>query len=119
MSDAQKLTTLAARIRWLREQRNMSAAELCRATKTQTMPPIRQPSLWAIENGQTKEIKADTLFRIAAALQANPMWIKDGTGEPFGLSVAGNVDDTVAMNLYKELSSDKKQMILAAIKAIA
>lgn len=89
----------------------MTPAELCRAAK-----PLAQPSLWALEKGKTKSIKADTLFRIAAALNANPQWIKDGTGDPFKASLP---DASEAHRLFDSLSADKQAMILAAIKAIS
>lgn len=96
----------------------MSPAELCRATKTQTRKGLAQPSLWAIENGKTKQVKADTLFRIAAALNANPAWIKDGTGDPFDVSLSsGDADEAIAM--FNALTPEKKAMIVAAIKAIS
>ncbi len=109
MTDTPKLGTLASRITWLREYREMTSAELCRAAK------LSQPSLWALETGKTKSIKADTLFKLAAALRANPMWIKDGSGDPFVITAA---EPNEAHKLFDRLSPEKQAMILAAIKAI-
>lgn len=94
----------------------MTPAELCRATMTSTLKPLRQPSLWALENNKTKSIKADTMFRIAGALRANPDWIRTGAGDPFQVSEGTTEEIVIKLNA---LSSDKRSMILAAIDALS
>jgi transcriptional regulator with XRE-family HTH domain len=96
----------------------MSGAELCRATRGPDNKALSQPGLWAIESGKTKKLKADTLFRIAAALNANPEWIRSGTGNPFDSKVATSTASEL-LGLYAALSPEKQQMILAAVKAIS
>lgn len=117
MTDTPKTDTLASRILWLLGKRKMTQSDLCRATRTKDAEALTTPSMWALTSGKTKEIKADTLFRIAAALRASPSWILSGDGDPFDMC-SSNAEDE-GCNLYRALPADKQAMILAAIKAIA
>ena len=60
------MTPVGLRVRELREQRAWSQAELCRRSG------IRQATLSAIENGQTKGIDFATLEKLAKALEVHP-----------------------------------------------
>ena len=104
------MKTLADRIVFLRNHRGLKPVELARKSG------IKQPSLWAIENGKTLKLKSDTLFRMAAALEANPDWIRTGRGDPFEMSDPG--PDAEAMSLYATLPQNKKAAILAMMRAI-
>ena len=106
------LKTIAARVIWLRENKHMKPADLCRAAR------LRQPSLWAIENGRTKTLKAPTLFRLAAALSANPKWIQDGAGEPYS-DPSFTASDSIELDaILADLDDARRSAILAFARTI-
>lgn len=63
---------MGKRITWLREQAKLSPAELARRIG------IAQPSLWAIESGKTKTLKAETLQALVVQLRTTSQLILYG-----------------------------------------
>lgn len=63
---------LGDRIRQLRRERGMSQEELAKAVG------IRQPSLSKIEKGDTHQLRASTLMRMARALEVDPEYLRTG-----------------------------------------
>ncbi len=59
------MTPISIRVRELREQRGWSQAELCRRSG------VRQATLSAIENEQTKGVDFETLEKLAEALEVH------------------------------------------------
>lgn len=96
----------------------MSQSALARATKTRDQEGLRQPTIWHLESGRNAGARVDTLFRLAAALNCSPEWLRTGSGDPFSLTVTTNAVDE-ASRLMQALSPEKQAMILAAIKAIS
>jgi transcriptional regulator with XRE-family HTH domain len=86
------------RIRGLREARGWSGAELARRSG------ISGPSLWEIENGETRTLRADTLMRISGALSANPYFLWTGAGSPVA-PIDPNVEEAQVVDLYRRLSA--------------
>lgn len=97
---------LGKRIRGLREARGMSAAELSRAVG------IKQPSLWEIENGETKSLRADTLMRLAAALRTNPVFLWSGRGNPLE-QIDPNLEEAEAVATFRRLTPSNRTAWLA------
>ena len=111
------LSNLGERLRWARKARGMSQVALSRATKL-SGDGVSHVAIWKLEAGASLDIKAGTLFKLAAALEVNPDWLRDGSGEPFELTPPVDAV-TEAARLLANLSPDKQAMILAAIKAIS
>ena len=61
-----EMTPVHLRVRELREAKGLSQAELAKSAK------VRQATLSAIENGQTKRVDFDVLERLANALGVDP-----------------------------------------------
>lgn len=88
----------------------MTPADLCRKIG------IKQSSLWSIENDVTKTLKASTLLRAAAALDANPIWIQTGRGDPFKMEGGSNQE---LIDLYENMPSDHQAALIAAARALS
>jgi len=94
------------KITLLRKAKGWSMAELARRSG------IKPPSLWAIEHQMTKQPKADTLMRVAAALGVPLREIM----KPSKKGAADLQDDL--SELFAELDGRNKQALLAAAKAL-
>lgn len=75
-------TTRGQRIAHLRERQRLTPAELARQVG------ISQPSLWAIENDVTKQLKASTLVGLCDALFTTAAFIEYGDSDRNGLELA-------------------------------
>jgi transcriptional regulator with XRE-family HTH domain len=106
-----KLDSIGARVRWLREQKNMSQASLARALG------IKPPSLSEIELNKTKSPSASTLLKIAAILDANPDWIINGRGTHTLQSSDSDVDAQMSM-VFGQLTTEQKHTLLAVAKSL-
>lgn len=95
----------------------MSQVAVSKASKLDGSTGISNVAIWKIEAGETTDLKADTLFKLSAALGCNPEWLRTGEGEPHKFTLPNNVVRE-ATELLSTLSADKQAMILAAIKAI-
>lgn len=69
------MTPIAIQVKDLREQRGWNQAELCRRSG------VRQATLSAIENGQTKGIDFETLEKLAEALDVHPAVLIEQKGK--------------------------------------
>jgi transcriptional regulator with XRE-family HTH domain len=90
--------SIGDRIRGLREARGWSGAELARRVG------IKGPSLWEIEAGETKSLRADTLMRLARVLATNPYFLWTGVGSPVA-PIDPNVDEAEVVDLYRRLTA--------------
>lgn len=97
------------KIRLLRERKGWSMAELARRVS------IKQPSLWALEHQVTKEPKAGTMIRIAAALGV-PLrdLLKPAKKGKEGKEDA--LDDLTGV--FDQLDARNKQALIAAARAL-
>lgn len=89
--------TIGKRISMLRESKGLSGPELAGRVG------IKPPSLWEIENGETKSLKASTLMRLAAALDANPYFIWTGHGSPVS-PIDPNVEEAQTVDLFRRMT---------------
>lgn len=94
------------RVKALRKARGISGAELARRVG------VRQPSIHQIESGDTKSLRADTLMRLALALQTNPVFLWTGLGSPVA-PIDPNVDEAEAADLHRRLSPPHREAWLA------
>lgn len=110
MTTARKMT-IGERIKWLRGERGMSQAELAR------LIGIKPQSLGGIELGKSKSPSAQTLLRLAAALDANPEWIIHGRGTHDMASIPA-ATEAEFVKAYRALSPEHQAAILAAAKSL-
>lgn len=89
----------------------MSAAELARAIG------IKQPSLWEIENGETKSLKADTLMRLSAALRTNPVFLWSGRGNPLE-QIDPNLEEAEVVATFRRLTPANRAAWLTVAAAL-
>ena len=99
------------RIKMLREAAGLSVAELARRIG------IRQPSLWQLEEGVSKNPRASTLLRLADALNASPEWLASGRGAPYRITVVAP-NESELVSIFRSLSPPSQRALLAAAKAM-
>lgn len=76
------MSSIGARVRQLREDREMKSSELARAIG------IRQPSLIDIEKGRTKTLRGNTLARLCEELRTTADFLLYGEMAPAGIELA-------------------------------
>lgn len=106
MSQDNLMTYDGLRIVALRNNKKMSQAELARRAQ------ISQPSLWALEHQMTKQPKADTLLRVAAALGVPLREIMRPSKKPTADMLADMSE------LFEQLDPRNKAAAMAAVKAL-
>lgn len=102
---------IGKRIKALREAAGLSGSELARRIG------VKPPSLWEIEAGETKTIKAATLMRLSEALNADPAWLSSGRGAPYKMAVSGP-DEGELVSIYRNLTPDGQSALLGAARGI-
>ena len=109
--DLSNPANVGGRIRYLRTSKKMSQQTL--ADKA----GVTQSAISQAEGGATNAPAAETLLRIAAALEANPWWLVTGEGEPEG-SVK-DADASEMLEVFAQLKdAGQRRAILAAAKAM-
>lgn len=69
---------------------------------------ITQGSLSAIEKGNTKELRAQTILELARHLGTSPEWLKTGKGSP-GEPVTPDPDEAEALHLFRALPPSRRE----------
>jgi transcriptional regulator with XRE-family HTH domain len=103
--------TMADRVIFLRESKKMKPVDLARATG------LSQPTIWALENGVTKpdKVRAETLLKLAAALDSTPDYIREGRGDPHK-PAPGDVKEL--LEIYNSIPDHLRQALIAAARAL-
>lgn len=99
---------LGARVEALRLRCDLSQPALA------SMADITQPSLWAIENGRTKEITARTLFGLSHALGTTVEHLWSGSQQ----SVQDAMDEVELVAVFRELSSSGRGAVLQSARTV-
>lgn len=81
----------------------MNQAELARRIG------IKQPSMWDIEAGETKSLRADTLMKLAAALDTNPVYLWTGRGSPVA-HIDPNIEEAEVVAVYRRMSAHNRSI---------
>lgn len=102
--------SLGKRLRELRMERGWSQAELARRAG------VSQPTISTYETNPKTEYRAHVLFKIAAALQVSPEYLRTGRGPV-------NISDLKANNLellqeIDSLPEDKKALLLSVVRSM-
>lgn len=97
------MTSIGSRVRMLREERGMSQAELARRSG------LRQPSLWAIENGKTKTLKAWTVQALSDALTTTTQFLLVGEDRfDDASSVELDAMESELLAIFRSVTPDKR-----------
>lgn len=99
------------RIKMLREAAGFSVAELARRIG------VKQPSLWELENGESRAAKTSTLLKLAEVLNASPEWLATGKGAPYKITAAGP-DEGELIAIYRNLPVESQAALLIAAKTL-
>lgn len=102
--------TFAERVVQLRK-----AAGIRSTAKLAGLVKISQPSMWAIEKGETApdELKTSTFMRLVVALKTNPNYLYSGTG-PISPLINPNLEEAEAASLYRQLKPENQRAWMAA-----
>lgn len=103
--------TIGLRIQQLLQGSGMNQADLARAID------IKSSSMSNIINDKARP-SAETLFKIAAALRANPIWILRGEGHPYEMRQITDATETDLLDGYRSLPEDQKAAVLAVIETL-
>lgn len=99
---------MGKRIKKLRERCELSQPALA------AMADITQPSLWAIENGQTKEVTARTLFGLRHALGTTVEYLWIGSEQ----TVEEAMDEAELVNIYRQLLPAGRGAVLQSARTV-
>lgn len=102
---------LGERIKALRVAQGLSGAALAKKCG------IKAPSLWEIENNETKSLKADTLMALARHLKTNATYIWTGVGH-LSENLDPNAEEAEAAALYRQLRPENRVAWMAAGHAL-
>ncbi len=108
-------TTLGGRLKWLREARKMTQVQL--AAKV----GITQASISEIERGRSHAPSAPNLLRLAAALEASPLWLVSGEGDPVTYIASDDKVTAQAAELaliYENLTPEAQAALMAIAKTL-
>lgn len=105
--DAQR-KALGKRITELRADKGHSQAQLA------GLAGIAQPSLWAIEKGETKEITASTLIAICRALGTTVEYLWDGTAS----GIDARRDEAELVAIYRKLDETSRRAVLETARGV-
>ena len=102
--DQPDLTTLGARISYVKELRGFSGAELARRAG------CSQPTLWALEKNDTKEPAAWLIASVARALEISWEFILQGPDPAKGVDTA--LAESEILALFRELGGPARVSLL-------
>lgn len=93
------LETLGGRVSFLRQLKGWSQKDLAR------LCDFSQPTIWALEHNETKEVSARLLWAVASALEttADYLW----TGEL-------NADEAVLLAAFRKLKPQEQSIVMRA-----
>lgn len=93
-------------IKQRREALGFSQAELSRQAD------IKQPSLFAIENGTTRDLKCSTLIRLADALKVSPLTILAGVDVAVDPAIDSLRMETELVRLFRSLNGSRRLSLI-------
>lgn len=95
------------RVEGLREDRGWTQPVLA------AMAGISQPTLWAIENGQTKEVTARSLIGIARALETTWEYLWDGAED-----ADGSEQEAELVSIFRRLQEPGRLAVLQSARSV-
>lgn len=107
-----KSATIGERIRWLIEARGYKQTELA-AKMDLTQATI---SNWI--TGASRKPNAPSLLKLAAALQCNPQWVIDGTGDPWQMNKMTQESEQELLEAFRAMEPQAQAALIAAANAM-
>lgn len=77
-----------------------------------------QSSISNVITDSTRRPNAETLLRMAAALQCSAEWLVRGEGHPFEINVVGRKAEKDLLEAFRDLDDQAKAALLAAAHAM-
>lgn len=105
-------TTVGERIKEAREALKVSPAEFAREIG------IKQPTLWDLENGETKNPAAETLQRMHERYGINRDYIMRGRGPKILESIERKLENETLLSMLEEMEHSDREALLAMAKAL-
>lgn len=104
--------TIGSRVEFLMEARGLTQVAVA------DRAGLTQPTISNICANRRQKPNAQTVLKLATALQANPYWILAGQGSPFEVSAIGKDDERELLALYRGMSAEKRNVLLLAVRSI-
>ena len=107
-----KDASIGDRLRWLLEYRNMKQTELAEKIGR------TQASISNLVTTSTRRPNAETLLRMAAALECSAEWLVRGDGHPFEVNVVGRKAEKELLAAFRDMEPQAQAALLAAAHAM-
>lgn len=107
-----KSATIGERIRWLIEARGYKQTEL--AAKME----LTQATISNWLTGASRKPNAPSLLKLAAALQCNPQWVIDGTGDPWQMNKMSQESEQELLEAFRDMEPQAQAALIAAAHAM-
>jgi transcriptional regulator with XRE-family HTH domain len=104
--------TVGERIRWLIEARGYKQTELAQKMD------LTQATISNWITGHSRKPSAPSLLKLAAALQCNPQFIVDGTGDPWQMNVITKESEQDLLTSFRNMDPSAQAALIAAAKAM-
>lgn len=104
--------TVGERIRWLIETRGYKQTELAQKMD------LTQATISNWITGHSRKPSAPSLLKLAAALQCNPQFIVDGTGDPWQMNVISEGSEQQLLESFRNMDPGAQAALMAAAKAM-
>lgn len=105
--------SIGERLRWLLEVRDMKQTELAKKINR------TQASISNIVTDSSRRPNAETLLRLAAALECSAEWLIRGEGHPFEISTVGKQTEKRMLEVFRQLDDQAQAALIAAAAAMA
>jgi transcriptional regulator with XRE-family HTH domain len=77
-----------------------------------------QASISNVITQSSRRPNAETLLRLAAALECSAEWLVRGDGHPFEINVIGRKAERELLEAFRDMDDQAKSALLAAAKAM-
>jgi transcriptional regulator with XRE-family HTH domain len=108
-----KSASIGERLRWLLELRGITQVALAEKIGR------TQASISNLTTNASRRPNAETLLRLAAALECSAEWLARGDGHPFEINVVGKKAEKDLLKAFREMDEQAQAALLAAAKAMA
>jgi transcriptional regulator with XRE-family HTH domain len=106
-------SSIGERLRWLLEVREMKQTELAEKIGR------TQAAISNVVTDSSRRPNAETLLRMAAALQCSAEWMVTGEGHPFEVNVVGKKAEKDLLEAFRGMDMQAQSALLAAAKAMS
>jgi len=107
-----KGASIGERLRWLLEYRKMKQTELAEKIGR------TQAAISNIVTDSSRRPNAETLLRLAAALECSAEWLIRGEGHPFEVSTVGRQSEKDLLEAFRALDPQAQSALVAAAFAM-